>query len=443
MAATPPSQIVGTPDTPLTPLHGAAYDQTYPRRGARSSARIASRELRSTPEASLHNDAGNPSVTTPKSSRKSAAQPSGLLHSPELTPKAKSTRRVHITSPHSPDTHTSTKKQPSAAKSHFQSFASSSTMISDGMLPTPVKTPKKKEVSKVNGTARALFQDPAQITAEPPSSRKGRKNKRYNGFSLESFSAGDNQTGGNIQIFTDSRDRVPQPDRSKANPFVESTMDETASSSQKVAKTAKRRKVSVEKKIDPQVEEAIANDEGMVYVFRGKKVFRRFNDDEDEEEEISAEDLEDLGLLEHTPRGSRIKPIKTLSRRSIKPTRLFQSEQEKRAREQEKEEEALTDIEDATLDGDPLSSNSPEQSPSKHVRSLRSARKLSPYEAEVNAQHGSGGRSSKRSSPFDAWPRVKGSRGATSTSKGRKRGATDAIDGIVDVAGSEAKKTRV
>jgi len=95
------------------------------------------------------------------------------------------------------------------------------------------------------------------------------------------------------------------------------------------------------------------------------------------------------------------------------------------------------------LNGDQLSSHSPELSPSKPGRSLRSARKPSLDEAEVGSQHGSGGVSSKRSSPFDAWPRVKGSRGATSTSKGRKRGATDTIDGIVDVAGSEAKKTRV
>jgi len=266
MAATPPSQIVGTPDTPLTPLHGAAYDRSNPRRGARSSARIASKESRTTPDASLRNEPGVRPVTTPKSSRKSAAQPSDLLHSPELTPKNKSTRRVHITSPPSPDTHTSSSKKVSASKSHLQPFESSSTMISHGMLPTPVKTPKKKVVSKVNGTARALFQDPSQVTLEPPNSKKGRKNKRHNGFSLESFSAGDNQSGGSIQIFTDSRDRVPQLDKNKANPFIEEAMDNAASSSQKVGKTAKRRKVSVEKKLDPQVEEAIANDEGMVYV---------------------------------------------------------------------------------------------------------------------------------------------------------------------------------
>lgn len=266
MAATPPSQIVGTPDTPLTPLHGAAYDRSNSRRGARSSARIASRESRSTPDASLRNEVDDPAVTlTPKSSRKSAARSSHVLHSPQLTPKNKSTRRVQVTSPPSPDTHTSPRKQSSASKSHLQPFASSSTTISDGMLPTPVKTPKKKMVSKVNGTARALFQDPVQTITEP-SSKKARKNRRYNGFSLESFSTGDDETKGNIQIFTDSRDRVPDLDNSKANPFVEKTMDDGEPSSQKVPKTAKRRKVSVEKNLDPQVEEAIANDEGMVYV---------------------------------------------------------------------------------------------------------------------------------------------------------------------------------
>lgn len=125
-------------------------------------------------------------------------------------------------------------------------------------------------VSKVNGTARALFQDPTHVSSDladiEPSPRRNRKTKRYNGFSLESFSGEADGSRGQIQIFTDSRDRVPQIDKSKSNPFVESAMDNQASSSRKVAGTVKRRKVSGEKKLDPQVEEAIHKDEGMVYV---------------------------------------------------------------------------------------------------------------------------------------------------------------------------------
>lgn len=113
--------------------------------------------------------------------------------------------------------------------------------------------------------ARALFQDAA---ADTP--RKTSKRKRHNGFSLESFS--ENAANGGIQIHVDSRDQVPEVDATEDNPFfaAESTTTSkkrSAPVAQKVAGTPKRRKVSTEKKpLDPQVEEAIEKDEGMVYV---------------------------------------------------------------------------------------------------------------------------------------------------------------------------------
>jgi hypothetical protein len=123
-------------------------------------------------------------------------------------------------------------------------------------------------------------------------------------------------------------------------------------------------------------------------------------------------------------------PLKTLTRRSIKPTRLFQTEAEKRARELEKEEEALTDIEETT-DGSGDQSGSPsEKSPAKAGRSLRSAAKASPH-----SENGSAVRSGKKGSPFDTWPRVKsGTRAAaSSTTKGRKRSAAEAVDDSVEI----------
>ena len=53
------------------------------------------------------------------------------------------------------------------------------------------------------------------------------------------------------------------------------------------------------------------------------------DDEEDEQEEI---DSDDLGLLEHSPE-SNVKSLKPLTRRSIKPKRLFQTEAQKKARE--------------------------------------------------------------------------------------------------------------
>lgn len=137
--------------------------------------------------------------------------------------------------------------------------------MSDGMLPTPVKTPKKKPIPKVNGAARALFLD-QPILGEEVAPRRARKQRRYNGFSLESFSADETVQRGRIQIFTDSRDQVPEPVAAEGNPFVEAQIDDEDPSVKRIPGGSKRRKITGEKKRDPQVEEAIDRDEGMVYV---------------------------------------------------------------------------------------------------------------------------------------------------------------------------------
>ena len=264
MASTPPLQIVSNPPTPPTPLHGPAYD----RRPTRASSRIASRLIQSTPDAPQRTLGSEAPVTTPKSSRQSRGrQAAPGIHSPESTPRNKASRRVQVISPSSPETDTHPQKQMARSKAQLQPLASSSTTIFDGMLPTPVKTPKKKLVNQANNAARALFQENPDMVDFEPSPRRNRKAKRYNGFSLESFSAENKDGSGQIQIYTDSRDRVPQADGSQSNPFVEHEMNGETSIVRKVAGTSKRRKVCGErKKVDPQVAAAIEEDDGMVYV---------------------------------------------------------------------------------------------------------------------------------------------------------------------------------
>jgi hypothetical protein len=132
-------------------------------------------------------------------------------------------------------------------------------------IPTPIKTPKKKNASHV-GAARALFQD---TIAEPelvaPSPRRGRKNKRYNGFSLESFTVEDEDSG-RFPIYTDNRDKVPEVDVSESNPFIDRPINGDGARSKRLAGGSKRRKITAGKRVDPQVQEAINKDEGMVYV---------------------------------------------------------------------------------------------------------------------------------------------------------------------------------
>ena len=133
-------------------------------------------------------------------------------------------------------------------------------------IPTPVKTPKKKNVPNITATARALFQDANGDTELiAPSPRRGRKNKRYNGFTLESFKA-DDDNGNRVQIFTDNRDKVPEMDTHESNPFLEPAAPADNPRPKRLVCGTKRQKVSGEKQTDPQVEQAIKNDEGMVYV---------------------------------------------------------------------------------------------------------------------------------------------------------------------------------
>lgn len=166
---------------------------------------------------------------------------------------------------------------------------------------------------------------------------------------------------------------------------------------------------------------------------RGKKVFRRFDDGDDDEEELEPHDL---GLLEHTPTRSSVKPMKTLTRRSIKPTRLFQTEAQKYAHVLEKEEEALTDIEgnsDVDVTGSPARGREDAILPaSKTSRSLRSTKKVNPAGLDEAHPHDVGVRQSKKSSkasPFDSWRRVKAAvHPAETTARSRKRAANEAVE---------------
>src|SRR2546423_9316624 len=152
---------------------------------------------------------------------------------------------------------------------------------------------------------------------------------------------------------------------------------------------------------------------------RGKKFYRRFDDASEDEEEI---DAEDLALLERDGVLSPVAPLKTLTRKSIKPTRLFQTEEQKYAREAEKEEEALTDIEEppsgsANRVASPstptkvAASESP-ATPPPTGRALRSTAKKEATDANVVVEKNKA-KKPKKASPFDSWKRVKSGVSAT------------------------------
>jgi hypothetical protein len=187
-------------------------------------------------------------------------------------------------------------------------------------------------------------------------------------------------------------------------------------------------------------------------------VFKRFDDGAEEEE--TTIDPDDLGLLEHADADvEALKLLKPLTRRSVRPTRLFQTEEQKRIRESERAEEEATDIdEDSTKD---VAKSSVHTSDVVHsTRQLRSTAApgsiVTPNghtlnEAEdSNTEEASGGRSpaigrakkTKKGSPFDSWKRVKVGAAADSTvgaSKGRKRTSAVLDDGEQSSAGKKLR----
>lgn len=257
MASTPPAQIRAEAHTPPTPLHGSAYhSKSSP---SRYNTRSNTKKTPGSVQSSF--------TQSPDSSRTPRSPGHDPFHSvSQTTPKRKSTHLVQVISPTSPDAETPAQNVP---HQHNPSHLSATTIIPAGMLPTPVKTPQKNRLAKPTMAARALFQDHPSATLQSP--RKNSK-RRHNGFSLESFSE-DASFQDPIQIHVDSRDQLPEVDTSTDNPFYTAPSSESkkraAPPRQKMAGASKRRKVSTEQEkrpLDPQVEEAIDKDEGMVYV---------------------------------------------------------------------------------------------------------------------------------------------------------------------------------
>lgn len=209
-------------------------------------------------------------------------------------------------------------------------------------LLTPAKTPRKRRVDDVSTTARVLFPTSRPVTIEEvvPTPKRARKPKNL--YTLESFAQHADDNSEKIAIYTDSKDRVPTPGANEEeNPFLT-----------KKGKGKARAAPSRTKKADPKTEkmhEASSRDEGMVYIFRGKKVFRKFHDDKDSdgaedqlEDDISADDMQVRRQIGHEAR-------RPLTRSSLKPRTLFQEEIRQRNIANgvdDDDEEALTEIEE-------------------------------------------------------------------------------------------------
>ncbi|GFP57950.1 hypothetical protein TASIC1_0009028700 [Trichoderma asperellum] len=313
---------------------------------------------------------------------------------------------------------------PSASKD--KSVAGRAVASSSLMLPTPSKTPQKpptsKETAEIQSFARNLF--PTE-DADVSSPRK-RRSKKYSSMTLEGFRA---EAEEDIEIFTDSRERIPKKDDSKSNPFVGNA------TSAEPSKRRTKRKVMVPGEGPQSIDEASRRDDGLIYVFRGKKFFRKFSefDDEVEDEEL------DSDVEAHFS--------KPLTRSSIKPRLLFPTKAPSpKTKQMLEEEEAATDVEDAKdateAEEEPSApvetpvkakeerAQTPEApkyapaSPPETRRTTRSTNKLAAGPTPAK-------RAGKKS-PFDSWLRTK----EHANRSGTKRAAGEPL------AAAPAKRTR-
>ena len=128
-----------------------------------------------------------------------------------------------------------------------------------GKLPTPAKTPRKRALhpESLQSTARVLFPSrPANIDEVTP--RKARRTIK-NAYSLESFEQG-GESSEKIEIFTDSKERIPTADDDEENPFV---TKKGKGKAKKKATLQRSRKTDVRLE---EIEEVANHDDGMIFL---------------------------------------------------------------------------------------------------------------------------------------------------------------------------------
>lgn len=277
MATTPPPMTIVR--TPSTPLHGARYDSNHLRKSTRQTSSRIKRAVETPPPRSIEDSQDSSLLSSKKASiLRSAAHtyspPSSTHTSPrKKVRKGRKVRSSNYTSiaddagssseAPSLDQNNNTKKNPLMQRPSLTSAA--------GMLPTPAKTPRKKQVQPavVNGAARVLFpvHQPDSVEDAMPTPRK-RRNKRHVGFSIYSSMEddGDASSEGKIQIYTDSKEKVPEFDPNEENPFYEKPEEHPPPPEPTKRRTSKKRKAAPNAESRQEVTETLDREEGMVYV---------------------------------------------------------------------------------------------------------------------------------------------------------------------------------
>lgn len=257
MASTPPPVSMRA-HTPPTPLHGPLHD-TYepysPRRSKRTTAQAnpyGSSHSERPPKAHLQR-ATTPPPTTSKKARFLTTQ----LSSPPSSPAspARRTTQHHKTPRKTPVSRAFADLLSDSDNTPRRQFPTPLPELS--MLPTPSKTPKKRNSSAMSSTARVLNFQPYSPNDVMPSPRKMKKSSHNRGQSAQGFNLFEEGTSGSqeqIEIYTDANARIPEVDGSADNPFVGPRKVQTS-------KPSRRTRTDEEEEMEQRAE----RDEGMVY----------------------------------------------------------------------------------------------------------------------------------------------------------------------------------
>ncbi|KAJ8105171.1 hypothetical protein ONZ43_g7531 [Nemania bipapillata] len=390
----------GSVRTPGTPKHGYSdsWEPFSPRKSARISARLQSTNRTPSPRSSHQPTRSSTKSSTPFSTPATSPIKKRL-------PNMDSVRRASGT--------LTAKSAANAAdslgidfKPQQKSQDPSTASLASGMLPTPAKTPRKQPNAKTEAASRAIARNLFATTEDAMFSPK-KKAKKYTGLSLDSFRAEDVEE--DIQIFTDSRDQFPEIDDSTENPFYG---DHVAAEPSK--RRSKRKPIVVPGEGRQSIDDAVKRTDGVLVVFRGKKIFRKFSDSNDADSSSQAENDEATELDVDTETHHR-----PMTRSSIKPRLLFPPKPKGKqvaTTTTLEDEEAVTDIEDNVLHGAEEDEIETPQTPiqvAKGKVETPSAPRFGPASPPSTGRTTRstdklrGGDKAKVPSPFDGWRRSK------------------------------------
>jgi hypothetical protein len=247
----PPPTRIRTPPTPRL-----GYQDNWEPFTPRKSARISSQRTRSPSPGASHRQIQSPHTVKKSNKHLSAAIASPLPHKKRM-PASDFVRRA------TENMQAETSRDGASRRTHERSTSSATGAA--GMLPTPSKTPQKppteKKTAHIKSVARNLFSSDADEANLTP---RKRASKKYTGISMESFSVEEVEEP--IEIFTDTRDRVPVRDESQENPFLISENPFFSDAPRpETTKRHDKRKVKVPGEGIKTVDDLADRKDGMVY----------------------------------------------------------------------------------------------------------------------------------------------------------------------------------